>query len=179
MTDIPSRTALLVPVPEAEQVVGQHRRALDHTAAWGIPAHVTVLYPFVPPDEIAPAVVAKVQAALDGIPDFTCTFSQVRWFGEQVVWLAPDNDQPFRDLTRTVYDRFPEHPPYRGAILDPVPHLTIGDTHLADLITMRHAADAIQAELPITAKINRVTLMAGTDKPRSWRTLSQFQLGAG
>jgi RNA polymerase sigma factor (sigma-70 family) len=39
------------PIPEAEPLVGDLRRALDHSAGWGIPAHVTILYPFVPPDD--------------------------------------------------------------------------------------------------------------------------------
>ncbi len=36
-----------MPVPEAEWVVGEHRARLDRAAAWGVPAHVTVLHPSV------------------------------------------------------------------------------------------------------------------------------------
>ena len=39
----PAETAVLVPVPEAERVVGRHRARLD-----GVPAHVTVLFPLGP-----------------------------------------------------------------------------------------------------------------------------------
>jgi hypothetical protein len=41
-------SAVLVPVPEAERVVSRYRARLDGAAALGVPAHVTVLYPFVP-----------------------------------------------------------------------------------------------------------------------------------
>jgi hypothetical protein len=47
-----AESTILVPVPEAEPVVGQLRARLDRAASRGIPAHVTVLYPFVPPGQI-------------------------------------------------------------------------------------------------------------------------------
>jgi hypothetical protein len=49
-------STILVPVPEAEPVVGQLRARLDRAASRGIPAHVTILYPFVPPGQITAAV---------------------------------------------------------------------------------------------------------------------------
>ena len=48
----PTEGAVIVAVPEAEDVVGPQRAALDRAASWGVPAHVTVLYPFVPPAKI-------------------------------------------------------------------------------------------------------------------------------
>ena len=48
-------SAVVIPVPEAEAVVGPHRARLDPFAAWGVPAHVTVLAPFVPPHAITGA----------------------------------------------------------------------------------------------------------------------------
>jgi hypothetical protein len=35
-----------VPLLEAEAVVGDLRARLDRSAGWGVPAHVTLLYPF-------------------------------------------------------------------------------------------------------------------------------------
>ena len=32
------------------------------------------------------------------IEPFDCEFSRTEWFGEDVVWLAPDPDMPFREL---------------------------------------------------------------------------------
>jgi hypothetical protein len=43
-----------------------------------------------------------------------------------VLWLAPDDPAPFRELTDRVYAAFPEHPPFAGAFADVVPHLTVG-----------------------------------------------------
>lgn len=47
-TESTDETALLLRVPGAESAVGRHRGRLDRAAADGIPAHVTVLHPFVP-----------------------------------------------------------------------------------------------------------------------------------
>ena len=45
-------SALVVLVPAAEVVVKSFRDKYDSSAADGCPAHVTLLYPFKPPDEI-------------------------------------------------------------------------------------------------------------------------------
>lgn len=45
----PAQTAVIAPVPAAGRLVGKHRDRLDAAAAWGVPAHVTVRYPFVEP----------------------------------------------------------------------------------------------------------------------------------
>ena len=46
-------SALLVEVPEAEPLVRQWRMDLDPHAALGVPAHITVLFPFAPPPLIS------------------------------------------------------------------------------------------------------------------------------
>jgi hypothetical protein len=62
-----SESAVLVPVPEAERVVSPHRSRLDRAAALGVPAHVTVLYPFMPPAAITPSVVEALAAAVASV----------------------------------------------------------------------------------------------------------------
>ncbi len=171
-----TETALIVPISAAERVVGRHRRTLDHSALWGVPAHVTVLYPFVPPCDIVAGTIAQVGAALAGVDAFECAFARVGWFGDDVAWLGPEPEAPFRALTGAVWRRFPDHPPYRGAFEDVIPHLTIGSTRVADLESMRRAADDVRAALPFAAWVDRVALIAGTDRPDSWRTLAEFPL---
>ena len=60
----PSESCLLVPVPDAEPAVGRLRGRLDRAAAWGVPAHVTILYPFVLPDAITSEVIDLAAAAI-------------------------------------------------------------------------------------------------------------------
>jgi hypothetical protein len=83
----PEQTAVVIAVPEAEPLVGDLRAALDAHAAAGGPAHVTVLYPFLPLDRID---LPALRAAIAATPAFTATFRRVGWFGDDAVWLAPE-----------------------------------------------------------------------------------------
>lgn len=168
-------TALIVPVPAAEDVVGVHRARFDQAARWGVPAHVTALYPFVPPGAVTDDLLEAVRETVAGVPRFGIEFAEVRWFGDQVAWLAPTPDQPFRALTDALFSRFPDHPPYRGEFADVVPHLTIGhDVPVADLAA---AAEAVAAQLPLRAEAREVWLMVGAPEPDAWRRAARFALG--
>lgn len=171
-----TETGIIVPVPVAEPVVGRYRRTMDHSAAWGVPAHVTVLYPFVEPNRIDKEVLAEIGAAIAEVRAFSCTFAQVEWFGEEVCWLAPEPDRSFRELTRAVWRRFPDCPPYRGLHPDSTPHLTIGSSDVVSRELLRQAAAGVRAGLPITATVDHACLLAGSDAPGSWRTVAEFAL---
>lgn len=185
MTELPlenlagtTETAVIVPVPEADAVVGPYRRVLDHSAAWGVPAHVTVVYHFLPPDRLTAAVVGGFREVLTQADSFTCRFVRVAWFGHDVVWLAPEPAGPFRALTELVWRRFPECPPYGGAHTEVIPHLTVGSTRVGDRAALRQAADEVRTQLPITAEVDRVRLIAGSAEAGSWRTVAEFPLSA-
>jgi 2'-5' RNA ligase len=170
----PEQTALIVAVPEAEPVVGAHRAALDPVASWGVPAHITVLYPFRPPGRIDGPVLAALGALFAAQPAFEVTLSRVEWFGTEVLWLAPTPDEPFRQLTEAVWARFPDVPPYGGEFDDVIPHLTVGD-HAPPTVLQATAAD-VAARLPITAAIRSVRLIAGTTGLVPWRTVAEFPM---
>jgi hypothetical protein len=171
----PTETAVIVAVPEVEPAVAPYRGRLDHAATWGVPAHVTVLYPFLPPDRIDAATLGALREAVDGVPAFDVTFDAVRWFGKDVVWLAPEPADPFRALTRAVWARFPDHPPYRGEYEHLEPHLTIG--HGKPAADLRAAEDAVARHLPLTARVDRALLIQGTAEPGSWHTRAELPLG--
>lgn len=171
-----TESALIVAVPQTEPAVGSPRSTLDRAAGWGVPAHVTVLYPFLPPAQITASVLADVAEAVATVPAFEAAFRAVRWFGDAVIWLAPEPDQPFRDLTVAVWQRFPDCPPYGGAHDDVVPHLTIGHDHPREVLDA--AADEVSPQLPIHAPIRAVRLIAGTPGQAPWRVLCEFPLAA-
>jgi 2'-5' RNA ligase len=172
----PTQTALIVPVPEAEPVVGPLRESLDPSAAWGVPAHVTVLYPFLAPDAIDDEVLAALTATIGATARFDLAFARVDWFGELVLWLAPEPDQPLRELTNAVWQRFPQAPPYGGAHADVIPHLTVGDH--APPEALRAAAQTVSAQLPVSTTVEVVRLIAGTPGEYPWRAIQDFALGA-
>jgi 2'-5' RNA ligase superfamily len=171
--------AVLVPVPEAERAVSAHRGRLDRAAAWGVPAHVTVLYPFVAPSAITATVIADLAGAVGSVSAFGCEFAAAAWFGEEVLWLAPQPDEPFRALTQAVSAAFPGYLPYGGVYDDAVPHLTVGDRPAGGVSELRAAQADVLRCLPIQARISQVWLMAGHAAPGSWQTVAELPLAAG
>src|SRR5216684_9032244 len=57
-----SESALVVLVPEPEAVVKPFRDQYDPSAAAGVPAHITLLYPFKAPDEIDDITLGKLRS---------------------------------------------------------------------------------------------------------------------
>ena len=55
------RSGLIIEVPEAEPAVRWHRERLDANAPLGIPAHITVLFPFMPPEMIDAAARTRLE----------------------------------------------------------------------------------------------------------------------
>ncbi len=169
-------SAILVPVPDAEPVVGRLRARLDRSASRGVPAHVTVLYPFVPPGQITPAVI-QMAAAVRSVPGFGCWFAGTNWFGEDVLWLAPEPAEPFRALTAAVHAAFPQYPPFSGAFADVIPHLTVGDRPEGGISARRAAEAQVLPMLPVRTRVSRAWLMTGTQAPGSWQRLASFPPG--
>jgi hypothetical protein len=168
------RSALLVMVPEADPVVGRHRAVLDRAAGLGVAAHVSVLVPFVAPELIDGAVLAGVREVVGGVPRFSAELARVSWFGDRVVFLAPEPAEPFRVLTGALWRRFPGCPPYGGEFAEVVPHLTIG--HDAPPGVLSAAAAEVVVSLPVCFEVASVLLLAGDDRPGSWATVAEFPL---
>ena len=165
------RSALIVAVPEAEPLVHEWRMRYDN-AALGIPAHVTLLFPFVPAEEIGDELVAELRALFARQPAFSFTLARVARFPD-VAWLAPNPSDPFRGLTDLIFSRYPDYPPYEGIHEEVIPHLTVamGDTALQDEIEA-----ALTPHLPIAAHAAEVTLLV-EDESGHWSASERFPLG--
>lgn len=170
-------TGVVVLVPEAEAVVRQHRERLDSSAAWGVPAHVTVLFPFVPPADLDDDDLAALALAIASVPAFDAAFARTSWFGDAVLWLAPDPAEPFVALTRAVVAAFPGHRPYGGEFDGSAPHLTVGEARTGGTHALRVAEGAVQPLLPVRTRVRSAHLIAGTTAPASWRVLRELPLG--
>jgi 2'-5' RNA ligase len=173
----PRWTAVIVPVPSAEPAVGRHRATFDAAAGWGVPAHVTVLFPFAPPSLVDDVLLGELASSVATISEFVCTFRRTAWFGTDVLWLDPDPADHFRALTDAVHRAFPDWAPYAGEFADVVPHLTVGERRLGDLATLRAVESELATALPMEATIREALLVAGTDAHRSWRTVARLPLG--
>jgi 2'-5' RNA ligase len=174
-------SALLVPVPAAESAVGRHRARLDEAARDGVPAHITVLYPFVPPAGIDTTLLAALGRMFTGHAAFRFTLDKVSWFDEEVLWLGPRDPAPFTALTDLACRAFPSCPPYGGRHAEVIPHLTIG--RAGGPQALGAAAESVRPRLPIEAIATEVILMVGPrvgtpgTPPGQWRTIAAFPLG--
>src|SRR5260370_2712437 len=120
----PIESALMVLVPEAERLVKPFRDRYDPSAAAGVPAHITLLYPFKHPDEVDQPVLEDLNQCFDGCAPFRFSLAPIRRFPAAVLYLAPEPDEPFRKLTLAIWDRYPETPPYGGKWADILPPLS-------------------------------------------------------
>jgi len=167
-----SETALIVAVPEAEPAVAAHREKLDRAAAWGVPAHVTVLYPFAP---LRGLDLGLLGAVAGRVARFEMTLRRLGWFGERVVWLDPEPAEPFRRLTAEIMSYFPGVQPYGGVHDEVIPHLTIGHDHPSAVL--RAAGAAVLAHGPIHARVTSMRLITGPAGRGPWSTVAEFPFG--
>jgi 2'-5' RNA ligase superfamily len=176
---VTEQSALLITVPAAEPAVAGHRSRLDRSAADGVPAHITVLYPFLPPDQIDAGIRATLARLFAAVPGFRFTLDRTGWFGDPVLWLGPSDPAPFSALTGLVAAAFPACPPYGGRIAEVIPHLTIGEG--AARADLEAAEAAVRPHLPIEAEATSVTLMTGPPPGSAspvarWTTAAAFSL---
>jgi 2'-5' RNA ligase len=164
-------SALVVPVPAADNDIGAIRRRFQPS---GMCAHVTVLYPFVTSSSISRVVVDGLCDVVRRIEPFRFELSEIGWFREQVLYLAPTPSAPFEELTALLVARFPHYPPYRGAFETVIPHLTVGEG--ARPGQLRRVEGQLSQQLPIQAVAEAVWLMA-PDPAGHWELLHAFPLG--
>jgi len=173
---VPAQSALVILIPEVESLVKAFRDRYDPSAAAGVPAHVTLLYPFKPPDELTAEVLATLQDLFSGQSGFTVTFQEFRVFPD-VLYLAPSPAEPFRQLTELLANRYPETPPYGGAFTEIIPHLTLAQAGAAQPLDEIAAKfrEVASTSLPIQAQVDMVSLLDNTSG--QWRLRAQFALG--
>lgn len=145
MNDAGLESALVVPVPEAEPSVRRHRFRYDSVAVRGVPAHITLLFPFMPPEAITDETLGAVRDVLTRFSTFPFSLTALERFPEGAIYLAPHPADPFVRLTEALVDRFPAYPAYRGAYAEVIPHLTVAQ--LPEASTLDEVSD-IRRSLP-------------------------------
>ncbi len=168
-------SALIFAVPEAEPLVGRFREKYDSSAAVGVPAHVTLIYPFLAPESIGPSEVSALTTLFASVRPFDTTFARCARFEPRVLYLAPEPAEPLLDLMRRIWERWPECPPYGGTIpADRVrPHLTVSDSVTGDQLDRVDLA--VAGGLPIRSRFAEALLIE--ERTGRWTTRERFALG--
>lgn len=167
-------TGLIVSVPAAEPIVAGWRSQFDAAAAAGVPAHITVLYPFLDRDRVDADVLADLAALVAKHQAFDLRLTECRRF-PGVLYLAPEPDTALRALTAAITGRWPEAPPYGGQFADVVPHLTVAHGQGPEVLDMIESE--VCDRLPVTARIESVQLIAYAGA--RWDEVRSFGLADG
>jgi 2'-5' RNA ligase len=168
-----NESAVILPIPEVEPVVARLRGKYDPSARLGVPAHVTLLYPFYPPP-LPDREITTLQGLCRSIEAFAFSFTEVRRF-PATVYLHPDREETFTQITRLFIKTWPDCKPYGGAHADIVPHLTVADR--VDAETLSAVEDSLRGQLPIPCVAREVWLLTSNQKG-IWSKKAGFPLAA-
>jgi 2'-5' RNA ligase len=163
---------VVVHVPEAEPAVRRWRLEHTYDAPVGMPAHVTLLFPFVPAAGIAEAR-ARLAGLLARHEPFDATFARTARFPD-LLFLEPEPADRFGALTEAIAAEWPEHPPYEGEHETVVPHLTVAESEDTSLLD-RIAAE-VEGRLPIRKRVDAASLFVEDEHGR-WHEHSRVPLG--
>ena len=169
--------ALVVIVPEAEPLVGRFREKYDPAAGWGVPAHITINYPFIPGVEPTADVLDRLSKRFAEMLPFSFTLDRIARF-PKVIYLAPSPVAAFVQLIEQTALEFPESPLYEGRFDAITPHLTVAYSDDSELLAsvQQEFSDAAEGHLPISASVDRVWLM--DDSAGRWERHASFTLGS-
>ena len=168
--------ALVVLVPEVDELIGPFRERFDHSASEGMLAHITINYPFQPNQPDRRLFIKELKELFAGFPSQSFKLTELRQFPD-TLYLAVEPEKPFRDMIEAVVDLYPESPPYGGTITVVVPHVTISG--LIDGVDFSDIAkefgEASRGKLPVESTACQVWLMEYKDN--FWTKTIAFDLG--
>ncbi|MGJ5748659.1 2'-5' RNA ligase family protein [Streptomyces puniciscabiei] len=165
------QTGLIVRIPDAEPAVRAWRERFDPSARAGVPAHVTVLFPFLDESRIDARVRSALTDVLGSHHAFDLQFESCGRF-PGVLYLAPEPDAQLRRLTEVIAYRWSEAPPYGGQFTEIVPHLTVTDGQ-DDAVLDEIEADLLGG-LPCASQVSSVDLMVYDGA--KWQQRASFAL---
>jgi 2'-5' RNA ligase len=169
-----AESAFVVLVPEAEACVSELRSRFDASVHIGVPAHITVLAPFMSPHLISDDVVRQVKAVLNVFEPFQFEFRSLGRF-PATTYLAPEPPEPFVALTETLFRAFPQFPPFRGEHPTIVPHLTVANGNAAEAAVAAVELELrLEAQGPVQSTCSSVTLLENSSG--TWKEMHVFPL---
>lgn len=168
-------TAIVILAPHSVQTIAVpllHQYAPD--ALLRVPAHLTVLFPFVPPERLDDAS-HKVSKICSDMAPFEVTMSGYGFF-PNVAFMSPVDHEPIKAVFRRIYAVFPECPPYGGDFGEDLhPHMTVG----VFATEAEREAVVLPDYEPITFRVDRLHILQGIAKAAlPWITHDIIPLGA-
>jgi len=168
-------TALICRVPEAERYIARYRERFDPSARRNVPAHVTILYPFMPPAQVDSGVIDELRGIATAVRCFEYRLAETRRF-PVALYLAPQPEDSFAALTAAVFRAFPDYPPFEGKFATVVPHVTVAHADEAQLCEIEvELRIALASGSPLRARCSEMVLIENSSG--RWEELQRFPLG--
>jgi 2'-5' RNA ligase len=151
----------IVPPEEVWEPIQVIRRRHDRQIGRWMP-HINLLYPFLPRGDF-PTAVPGLAAACASVEPFAVTLGEFRSFrhaaGRCTLWLAPEPDEPLRNLQATLQAAFPDCDDLSRFPAGFTPHLSVGQFRSRrDCESVREQLQASWESLTFT--LNEVALLA-------------------
>ncbi len=114
---------IIVPPPPVQAFSYPLREEFDQESFLNMPAHITLISPFVPSEEVD-ATEKTLHKVGEKVNPFDLTLDRYGRF-EGVIFLEPADPTPVTELIERLQAAFPDYPPYGGQFDEIVPHLTL------------------------------------------------------
>ena len=168
------RSAVIIPVGEAAVVDEWRERSCAAKPSRGVPAHITLLFPFVAAPRIDDELVASLGALFAASERFEFELRELRRF-PAALYLSPAPATPFLRLTEAIVARFPGHPPYAGAFDSIEPPLTVAQ---GDDTVLNDAEATVRPLLPIRSEAPEAVLLEEVEPNWGrWRVHTRIPFG--
>jgi 2'-5' RNA ligase len=169
-------TALICRVPESERFIARYRERFDPSARRNVPAHVTILYPFMAPQDVDAGVLAQLADIARSIPRFQYRLGELRRF-PVALYIAPQPDSGFAALIDAVWRTFPDFPPFEGKFPVVVPHVTVAHGDEPQLCEIEvELRIALASAGGVLARCDEMVLIENSSG--RWEEVRCFALGA-
>ncbi|NKQ51845.1 2'-5' RNA ligase family protein [Amycolatopsis sp. K13G38] len=167
------RSVLAIPVPAADPLLARAAQR-SSAARRGLPAHISLLYPFLPAGELGEPALAKIADLLAPRAAVEVRFERCH-HRDGFVFLRPEPAGPLTDLIAALRHEWPGVSPYGGRFGDTVePHLTVAMDAGPDDAT--ELARSVEDALPLTTHLTEAWLATFTTR---WRLVRRFPFSAG
>lgn len=169
-----SSALVIVAPPEVQVAAAPLRLKYGFEGMLRVPAHITILFPFIPLEQLD-AVAVRLRQLYADFPPFDVTLDGYGNF-PTTTYLNITDPTPIKALFQRVHAAYPQYPPYRGTFGadDITPHMTVGEF----TSEIERAAAEFPAYEPITFHVSRLHLLIGVEhEPIPWITHDLIPLG--
>ncbi|MGH3366947.1 MAG: 2'-5' RNA ligase family protein [Nocardioidaceae bacterium] len=162
----------MIPVPAADGLLASVGARYPGTVREGVPAHVSLLYPFVAAAQLNESVTSALGELFADQAPIPVQFADC-YRRSGFVALRPDPIDGLTKLINQTRRRWPDVVPYEGLYGDVEPHVTV--TLRASEETAVTIEREVTTELPISAELREAWLVAFEGR---WSLRGRFEFGA-